>query len=86
MTANEKNFLYLSTVQERENPDVSFSLIVILAKNLRNLTRRSLNLPIFISFVRDPIEPHPNQFVFHSEYEYALTYPLDTIPSLSFEL
>ena len=60
MTANKKTFFHLSTVQKRENPGISFSWIVILVKNLRNLARRLTNLPLFMTFVRDLKEPHPN--------------------------
>ena len=60
MTTNKKTFFHLSTVQKRENPGISFSWIVILVKNLRNLARRLTNLPLFMTFVRDLKEPHPN--------------------------
>ena len=59
MTANEKNFLHIYTAKDHQNPGISFSWIVILVKNLRNLARKSPKLPLFMAFVRDPKEPHP---------------------------
>ena len=63
MTANKKNFLLLSTIQERENPDIAFYWNVIPATNLSILATGWPNLLLFMTFMRYRKEPHPISFV-----------------------
>ena len=85
MTANKKTFFHLSTVQKRENPGISFSWIVILVKNLRNLARRLTNLPLFMAFVCDLKEPHPLDIAASFASQSKSEVVVEAIPELMLE-